>query len=126
MHIRFQPDLATSGLRDGSRWVHLGTDDTYVALNQATTGSTRHWVPYSGEPGLNHLAYEVDDVEAVRIRLKTAGFRDSTPPNAHPHRRRVYFCDPEGNDWEFVQYYTQDPAERNDYDLPDLKGSLTE
>jgi len=62
----------------------------------------------------------------VRIRLKTAGFRDSTPPNAHPHRRRVYFCDPEGNDWEFVQYYTQDPAERNDYDLPDLKGSLTE
>ena len=38
----------------------------------------------------------------VRIRLKTAGFRDSTPPNAHPHRRRVYFYDPEGNDWEFV------------------------
>jgi catechol 2,3-dioxygenase-like lactoylglutathione lyase family enzyme len=106
--------------RDGSRWVHLGTDDTYLNLSQATTGFTRHWIPYSGEPGVNHLAYEVDDVEAVRTRLMTAGFRDSTPPNAHPHRRRVYFYDPEGNDWEFVQYYTQDPAERNDYDLPDL------
>lgn len=21
---------------------------------------------------------------------------------AHPHRKRVYFYDPEGNDWEFV------------------------
>jgi catechol 2,3-dioxygenase-like lactoylglutathione lyase family enzyme len=60
--------------RDGSCWVHLGTDDTDIALNQTTTGSTGRWVPYSGEPAVNHLAYEVDDVEAVRIRLKTAGF----------------------------------------------------
>ncbi|HEV2064532.1 MAG TPA: VOC family protein, partial [Thermoanaerobaculia bacterium] len=52
-------------------------------------------------------------------RLKAAGYRESTPPNAHPHRRRVYFYDPEGNDWEFVQYFSQDLAERNDYELPD-------
>jgi hypothetical protein len=45
--------------------------------------------------------------------------RDSTPPNAHPYRKRVYFYDPEGNDWEFIQYLSQDPAERNDYKLPD-------
>jgi hypothetical protein len=31
----------------------------------------------------------------------------------------VYFYDPEGNDWEFVQYFSQNPAERNDYELPD-------
>src|ERR1700733_15210054 len=81
--------------RDGSGWVHLGTDDTDLNLSQATTGFTRHWIPYSGEPGVNPLADEVDDVEAVRTRLMTAGFQDSTPPNAHPHRRRVYFYDPE-------------------------------
>jgi hypothetical protein len=51
--------------------------------------------------------------------MLAAGYRDSTPPNAHPHRRRLYFYDPEGNDWEFVQYLSQDPAERNDYRLPD-------
>ena len=44
----------------------------------------------------------------------------------HPARKRVYFYDPEGNDWEFVQYFTTtspplhhhfttDPSERNDY-----------
>ena len=81
--------------RDGTRWVHVGTNDTYIALGQAKADSERHWMPYSGEPGVNHLAYEVDD------------------------RKRVYFYDPEGNDWEFVQYFSQDPAERNDYELPD-------
>lgn len=105
--------------RDGTRWVHVGTNDTYIALNQAKADSQRHWMPYSGEPGVNHLAYEVDDVESLRLRLKAAGYRESTPPNAHPYRKRVYFHDQDGNDWEFVQYCSQDPAERNDYELPD-------
>lgn len=102
-----------------TRWVHVGTDDTYIALNQAKADSERHWTPYSGEPGVNHLAYEVDDVESLRVRLKAAAYRESTVPNAHPHRKRVYFYDPDGNDWEFVQYFSQDPAERNDYELPE-------
>ena len=104
---------------DGTRWVHLGTDDTYIALGQAKLDSARHWRPYIGEPGVNHLAYEVDDVQTLSVRLKTAGYRESTPPNAHPYRRRAYFYDPEGNDWEFVQYLSQDLSERNDYALPD-------
>jgi catechol 2,3-dioxygenase-like lactoylglutathione lyase family enzyme len=105
--------------RDGTRWVHMGTNDTYIALNQAKADSGKDRMPYRGEPGLNHLAYEMDDVESLRLRLKAAGYRDSTVPNAHPHRKRVYFYDPDGNDWEFVQYFSQDPAERNDYALPD-------
>lgn len=103
----------------GSRWVHIGTDDTYLALTQSTVEPDQRWTPYAGVPGVNHLAYEVDDVEALRARLKSAGYRDSTVSNAHPHRKRVYFYDPDGNDWEFVQYLSQDPAERNDYKLPD-------
>ena len=105
--------------RDGTRWVHIGTDDTYIALGEARVDSGRRWKPYSGEPGVNHLAYEVDDAGSLHARLTAAGYRESTPPNAHPHRRRVYFYDPEGNDWEFVQYFSQDPAKRNDYTLPD-------
>jgi catechol 2,3-dioxygenase-like lactoylglutathione lyase family enzyme len=105
--------------RDGTRWVHIGTDDTYIALGEARADSSRRWQPYSGEPGVNHLAYEVDEVGSLHARLTAAGYRESTPPNAHPHRRRVYFYDPEGNDWEFVQYFSQDPAKRNDYTLPD-------
>jgi catechol-2,3-dioxygenase len=104
---------------DGSRWVHVGTNDTYIALNQAKPDEKRHGTPYKGRHGLNHLAYEVDDAEALRARLRAAGYRDSTVPNSHRYRKRVYFYDPEGNDWEFVQYLTEDPAKRHDYELPD-------
>ena len=104
---------------DGSRWVHVGTDETYIALGQSRTEPRQNWRPYDGMPGVNHLAYEVDDVEGVRKRMMAAGYRDSTPPNAHPHRSRLYFYDPEGNDWEFVQYFSKNAVERNDYKLPD-------
>jgi catechol 2,3-dioxygenase-like lactoylglutathione lyase family enzyme len=104
---------------DGKRWVHVGTDETYFALNPATADPQQPWAPYEGKPGVNHLGCEVDDVDALRERLHAAGYKDSTVPNAHPHRKRVYFYDPEGNDWEFVQYLTDDPAQRHDYELPD-------
>lgn len=104
---------------DGSRWVHIGTGDNYIALTPASARQGIPWVPYSGRAGVNHLGYEVDDAEALRRRLTAAGYKESTPPNSHPHRKRVYFYDPEGNDWEFVQYLTTEPALRNDYELPD-------
>ena len=104
---------------DGSRWVHIGGQETYIALSPAKVEPEKPWMPYRGMVGVNHLAYEVDDVEAVRVRMKSAGYKDSTPPNAHPYRKRKYFYDPEGNDWEFVQYLSQNPTERNDYNLPD-------
>jgi catechol 2,3-dioxygenase-like lactoylglutathione lyase family enzyme len=103
----------------GDHWVHVGTDETYLALTKARVQDNPHFKPYSGTPGVNHLAYVVDDVEGLRARLASAGYKDSTPPNAHPHRTRQYFYDNEGNDWEFVQYFSEDPAERNDYKLPD-------
>jgi catechol 2,3-dioxygenase-like lactoylglutathione lyase family enzyme len=103
----------------GSRWLHVGNDETYLALHQARREAAEPWLPYSGKPGLNHLGFEVEDVEALRARLLAAGYADSTVPNGHPHRKRVYFRDAEGNDWEFVEYLSQHPAERNDYALQD-------
>jgi catechol 2,3-dioxygenase-like lactoylglutathione lyase family enzyme len=104
----------------GLAWAHVGDDQTYLALLVATGEPAERFVPYAGKPGLNHLDFEVDDVEALRARLRAAGYRETTVPNAHPHRRRVYFEDDEGNDWEFVEYRSQDPAERNDYEIEDV------
>ncbi len=115
--------IRAEGLNNDRRWVHVGNDDTYIALNEASRTPAEAWVPYDGKPGVNHLGYEVDDVEALRRRMLDAGYHDSTYPNEHPHRSRVYFYDPEGNDWEFVQYFSDNPAERNDYDLPDRRSA---
>ena len=103
----------------GWRAVHVGNDETYLALTEAPKAAAEEWVPYGGKPGLNHLGFVVDDAEGVRERLAAAGYHDSTFPNAHPHRTRVYFHDAFGNDWEFVEYHTDDPALRNDYELAD-------
>jgi catechol 2,3-dioxygenase-like lactoylglutathione lyase family enzyme len=99
----------------GWAWVHVGNDETYLALLSAEGAGGKAFVPYAGSPGLNHLGFAVDDVAALRERLLAAGYRETTTPNAHPHRRRVYFADAEGNDWEFVEYLSREPAERNDY-----------
>ena len=104
----------------GARWVHVGTDETYIALNEAQSEPAEQWVPYGGKPGLNHLGYEVADVDALRSRMHDAGYKDSTVPNDHPYRKRVYFHDAEGNDWEFVQYLSDDLAKRHDYEIPDI------
>ena len=104
----------------GSRWVHVGTDESYVALNPTDLSEPPRGEPYAGRPGLNHLGFEVDDADAVRERLRAAGYRESTPPNNHPHRKRVYFYDSEGNDWEFVEYLSDDRTKRHDYELADI------
>jgi hypothetical protein len=39
--------------RSGSRWVHVGNDETYLALHQAQREAAEPFVPYAGRPGLN-------------------------------------------------------------------------
>jgi catechol 2,3-dioxygenase-like lactoylglutathione lyase family enzyme len=102
---------------DGTRWVHVGTDDYYVALNEGGLIERR-------DRGFNHLAWVVDDVAGLRERLVAAGFQESGVADQHPHRHRVYFHDPDGREWEFVQYLSAKPSERHDYALPDRFRSL--
>ena len=105
----------------GHAWAHLGTEESYLSLLAASGEAAEPFVPYAGRPGLNHLGFEVSDVAAVRARLLAAGYCETTVANGHPHRTRVYFADAEGNDWEFVEYHSALPGERNDYALPDLR-----
>ena len=104
---------------DGDRWVHIGNDKTYIALNNSTQKGSSDWTPYSGKPGVNHLGYIVDSVEQVRSRLRAGGYIESTVDNNHLFRKRLYFYDPEGRDWEFVEYLSENLEERNDYTLAD-------
>jgi len=58
---------------DRSRWVHIGTQEAYIALSPAKVERDKRWMPYRGMPGVNHLAYEVDDIVALSERMKAAG-----------------------------------------------------
>jgi len=99
---------------DGRPWRHVGVDDFYVALQEVPTAGVR--VPYGNSGGLNHLGWEVDSVEALERRMAAAGFTVNLRFDDHPARRRIYIHDPDGNDWEFIEYRTDDPAQRHAYD----------
>lgn len=97
------------------RWVHLGTDATYISINQMpdpAEGQLEHQ-----RPGYNHLGFAVEDADALHARMLSAGYREGFVPETHPHRKRVYFIDNDGMEYEFVQYHSDDVAERNDYEL---------
>lgn len=103
-----------SGSTNPERWVHVGDADTYIALNRArepVPPGTRSYYA----PGFNHLGFVVEDLDALRARLLAAGYREVIYPNQHPARRRAYFEDPQGEEWEFVQYLSADKAQQNDY-----------
>ncbi len=93
-------------------WAHVGSDSTYVALTcwNEPSAEARH--------GLNHIGLVVDDVKAVQQRLQDAdypkGFANSDIVE-HPHRLRLYYLDREHNEYEFVQYLSDKPEERNSY-----------
>lgn len=100
---------------EGKRWVHVGSETSYIAINEAD--------PEEDGPtaakwrGVNHLGFAVDDAEAVKGRLVAKGYREGYIPETHPHRKRIYLHDRDGNEWEFVEYLSDDVAERNDYAL---------
>ena len=103
---------------DGRRWAHVGTDRSYIALH--TAGGRR--APKQPREtytniGFNHLGWVVEDCDAVVGRLEAAGYRRGMEAEAHPHRKRVYYYDAAGFEWEILEYLSEDPAEFNDYDL---------
>ncbi len=95
-------------------WLHIGSDDSYLALEEASQDRTGARARYA-DPGVNHFGFVVQDAESVAERLRAAGYPEGFQAPPHAHRRRVYFFDREGNEYEFVEYFSSDPAERNDY-----------
>ena len=98
-----------------ARWVHLGTDATYIAINQMPAPAEGQFAPHS--PGYNHVGFVVENADALRARMLSAGYREGYVPDPNPHHKRVYLVDGDGMEYEFVQYYSDDFAKRNDYDL---------
>jgi catechol 2,3-dioxygenase-like lactoylglutathione lyase family enzyme len=99
----------------GSRWLHIGTEDTYIALNERASAAKDAKNTSSGP--IKHLGFVVDDADALEQRLTDAGYRQGAIAQPHPHRKRVYFLDNDGGEWEFVQYLSDEPGQRNDYAL---------
>jgi catechol 2,3-dioxygenase-like lactoylglutathione lyase family enzyme len=81
---------------------HVGDDRQYIAMFEAEAGAARPVDDY-GAVGLNHFGLVVDDLDAVRERLRGLGFEPHSEADYDPGRR-FYFRDPDGIEVEIVQY----------------------
>lgn len=97
-HIRWQGPAISDGYT-----VHVGTEESYVALY--SPGETRPTSEnsYTHAGGLNHIAAFTDDIDEVEDRVKAAGF---VPVNHNDYApgRRFYFHDRDGIEWEVASH----------------------
>ncbi len=83
--------------------VHVGSDDTYVALFTYPKTPAPKDESYVTLGGFNHWAVVVDDLDAVEKRIKAEGFETKSHADYEPGRR-FYFHDGDGIEIEVVQY----------------------
>ncbi len=95
------------------QWLHVGTEDTYITLNEGNDESNRDLKGHS--PGLAHIGFAVDNMEDISARLQAGGYEIATIGADHPHRKTIYFIDPSGFEFEFIQYLSEKPEEKNMY-----------
>ncbi len=95
------------------RWVHVGDDDHYITLNDFGRGEQRDLK--GPQPGLAHIGFAVPSVDDVAERLEAAGYVSHNRGVDHPFRRNIYFIDGEGLEFEFVEYLSDKPEEKNLY-----------
>tara|TARA_R100001244_G_scaffold39766_12_gene36040 strand:+ start:13154 stop:13534 length:381 start_codon:yes stop_codon:yes gene_type:complete len=96
-HIRWEGPSMSDG-----HTIHIGTDDSYIALY--TNPEVRAADPAfrKGEP-MNHIGVTVDDLDAVEAKVVAAGLKPFGHDNYDPGRR-FYFFDWNGIEWEVVSY----------------------
>nr|WP_299384208.1 VOC family protein [Allomuricauda sp.] len=102
------------GGSDTREWVHLGDDNTYIALNQAKQSDLKNEKNYD-KMGVNHIGFVVPNVDEIARNLLEKGYKRDFPKEVEEFRVRDYFADADGNQFEFVQYLSEVPEERNKY-----------
>ncbi|MBB33964.1 MAG: glyoxalase [Hirschia sp.] len=114
------PDWSVRGRGTGdwygkpSKWVHFGNGRSYMTLNDHGEGQIRQLAGHL--PGLAHMGFETGNLDELRARLSAAGFepRMLADPDTD-HRRRIYYVEPAGFEFEFVEYSSDLDVVRNEY-----------
>lgn len=97
-HVRWE-----GAAMDDGYTVHVGDDDSYLALYAPAKELTPLGNTYSRVGGLNHVGVVVDDIQAVEKGVKAAGYVPHNHGDYEPGVR-FYFDGPDGIEFEVVQY----------------------
>jgi catechol 2,3-dioxygenase-like lactoylglutathione lyase family enzyme len=98
--------VRAEGHNGDSRWMHLGSNQFYLALNDAPELQRIHEI-YENI-GINHVGFAIADGEEMKAWLDKNGidyYTMTSPETKH----RIYVTDPDGNEVELVEYQEDYP-----------------
>ncbi|MDP6039712.1 MAG: VOC family protein [Candidatus Latescibacteria bacterium] len=95
-------------------WLHVGNDQTYIALEEITPKTESGRRAYR-DVGFNHVGFVVNDLAEVIQRLQDVGYKTGDLAEEIDYRQRTYIFDENGVEWEFVQYLSEEPEKANVY-----------
>ncbi|MBW4564374.1 MAG: VOC family protein [Mojavia pulchra JT2-VF2] len=93
--------VRAEGVFNGSRWMHFGDNQFYLALNDDSEQERVHQAYES--IGINHVGFVIKDGEAMKELLDAKGIEYYTMA-APETKHRIYVNDPDGNEIELVEY----------------------
>ena len=96
--IRWQGEAKFGGIT-----VHVGSDDSYIAVYTRGMPAAENADSYSTRGGLNHIGVVVDDLDAVEAKVRDAGYKPHSHADYEPGRR-FYFHDDDDIEFEVVSY----------------------
>ena len=97
-HIRWEGPGMETGYT-----VHVGTDESYIALFSYGDMQHQKAESYRTIGGLNHIAVFTDDIDSVDEKVRDAGFKPG-PHYDYAPGRRFYFYDKDGIEWEVASH----------------------
>ena len=89
--------------KDGGMSIHVGEDDSYVAIYTQKGVNGAKTDPGKLNGGLNHIGVVVDDLDATERRVVEAGYAPHSHADYEPGHR-FYFDDANGVEFEVVSY----------------------
>ncbi len=89
--------------KDNGHTVHVGSDDSYLALYAPAAPLTGQVERYVKRGSLNHVGLVVDDLDAAERAVRAAGYEPHSHADYEPGRR-FYFDGDDGVEYELVSY----------------------
>jgi catechol 2,3-dioxygenase-like lactoylglutathione lyase family enzyme len=88
---------------DAGRTVHVGSEDTYIALYSQPDVTSANVNSYATQGQMNHLGVVVENLNDIKQRVTGEGLIITSEADYEPGRR-FYFDTPDGLEIEVVSY----------------------
>ncbi|ARV07981.1 glyoxalase [Polaribacter sp. SA4-10] len=95
------------------RWMHIGNNEYYFALQEAHLGANpkkqnQTYINY----GCNHIGLVVNNIDAIEKKLIKARYNKGIDTPIEKFRKRIYYYDNAGFEWELVEYSSKNTEDK--------------